>query len=254
MGQTEALTLTTAEGNSPTTLERSCLLVFIDETGDEWFSDPSHPVFGLGGCAVLVAEYTTYVRPKWRKMKTLHFGGEDVPLHASELRSPSQNQLEALSNFFRLECFTRVVSVASSKTAFPSGFPPFQLIALSLLKRIEKAATRFRLSSIALLVESSSRANSLANKYLGPFDRAHVETQHGTFEAPIIHRYFLPKALNEPGLEIADFIMNAVGGQARSRLRDPESPSRKDFKAVINSVSDHAVEYFAIEKVEANTA
>lgn len=28
------------------------MLVFVDETGEEWFRDPHHPVFGLGGCTV----------------------------------------------------------------------------------------------------------------------------------------------------------------------------------------------------------
>lgn len=248
-----ALTLTTAEDGTPTTLEASCLVAFIDETGDEGFSDPQHPVFGLGGCAMLVGDYTSYVLPQWKDMKRQHFGGPEVPLHANELRLPSPDQLEALGGFFKTDRFTRVVAVASSKTAFPDGHPPFQPIALSLLKRIELAALRFRLSSIALIVESSSRANSLANQYLGPFDTVRIESGRGTVEAPI-HHYFLPKALNEPGLEIADFIMHAVGGQARARLRDPSSPPRKDFAAVIHSVPKQAVEYMAIDKVEFNAA
>lgn len=253
MADATSLTLTTAEDNTPTTLEASCLLAFVDETGDEGFSDPQHPVFGLGGCAMLVADYTSYIRPQWKDMKKQHFGGAEVLLHANELQSPSPSQLEALGGFFKTDRFTRIVVVASSKTAFSGGHPPFQPIALSLLKRIERAALRFRLSSVALIVESSSRANSLANQYLGPFDTIRIESGRGTVEAPI-HRYFLPKALNEPGLEMADFIMNAVGGQARARLRDPSSPPRKDFAAVIHSVPRHAVEYMAIEKVEVSAA
>jgi hypothetical protein len=30
-----------------------------------------------------------------------HFGGEDVPLHANELRNPTTEQPDALSKFFR---------------------------------------------------------------------------------------------------------------------------------------------------------
>lgn len=198
-----------------------------------------------------VGTYVSYVRPGWIEMKRQHFGGADIALHASELRSLSQNQLDALTNFFKMDCFTRIVAVASSKTAFPGGHPPFELIALCLLKRIEKAALRFPLSSIALIVEKSSRADSLTNQYLGPFGTVRIETASSTVEAPI-HRYFLPKALNEPGMEIADFIMNAVGGHIRARMKNPASPLRKDFVAVIHSVPKNAVEYMSIDKVEAN--
>lgn len=253
MPEGATLTLTTAEGTTPIVLEATCLVAFIDETGDEGFSDPQHPVFGLGGCAMPVGAYVSHVRPVWIEMKRQNFGSADVALHASDLRSPSQNQLDALTNFFKTDCFTRIVAVASSKTAFPDGHPPFQPIALCLLKRIERASLRFPLSSIALIVESSSRANSLTNQYLGPFDTARIETARSTVKAPI-HRYFLPKSLNEPGLEIADFIMNAVGGQARARLKDPASPLRRDFAAVIHSVPANAVEYMAIDKVELNAA
>jgi hypothetical protein len=252
MVQAASLTLTTTENAEAATLEASCLLAFVDETGDEGFSDPQHPVFGLGGCALVVDDYVSWVRPQWKEMKRQYFGGAEVPLHASDLRAPSPGQLGALSTFFKSDRFTRIVAVASSKTAFPDGHPPFQSIALCLLKRIERAALRFRLTSIALIVESSTRANSLVNQYLGPFDKVRIENDRGTIEAPI-HRYFLPKYLNEPGMEVADFIMNAVGGQARSRLKNPSCPPRKDFAAIIHSVPQHAVEYLAIEKVEVNT-
>lgn len=253
MAEDLSLTLTVVQGNEPVTLEPSCLLVFVDETGDESFSDSQHPVFGLGGCALPVSDYTAFIRPRWLEMKERHFGGRVKRLHANELSSPSSAQIAALCEFFSTGRFTRVVSVASSKTAFPDGHPPYQSIALSLLKRVERAAGRFRLSRLALIVESSSRANDLANRYLGPFDTVRIESQQGTAEARIDH-YFLPKALDEPGMEIADFIMHAVGGQIRARLWDPASPSRKDFSAVFHAAPKEAVEYLSIDKVEVNAA
>lgn len=253
MSEASSLTLTVAESQEPIILEPSCLLVFIDETGDEAFSDPQHPVFGLGGCAMLVADYTALIRPRWRQMKESFFGGPDVPLHASELKSPSQAQITALCEVFAIDRFTRVVAVASSKTAFPDGHPPYQLIALTLIRRIERAGSRFPLSRLALIVESSSRANALANRYLGPFNVVRIESARGATEAQI-HHYFLPKARNEPGLEIADFIMNTVGAQARARLFDSAAPTRKDFAAIIHSVPTAAVEYMSIDKVEPSAA
>jgi hypothetical protein len=38
-------------------LTPNTLLVFIDETGNEDYSDPNNPTFGRGGCAVLGEQY-----------------------------------------------------------------------------------------------------------------------------------------------------------------------------------------------------
>ena len=52
----------------------SSLVVWIDETGEELFSDPSYPLFGLGGCAVLSRDYGRLVAEPWRQVKrnTVH--------------------------------------------------------------------------------------------------------------------------------------------------------------------------------------
>jgi Protein of unknown function (DUF3800) len=66
----------------------NCLLFFIDETGHETFADKNYPVFGLGGCAINSSSAAAAIAEPWRAMKAAHFGGEDVPLHANELRNP----------------------------------------------------------------------------------------------------------------------------------------------------------------------
>jgi hypothetical protein len=70
-------------------LDQNCLLFFIDETGHETFADKNYPVFGLGGCAINSSSAAAVIAEPWRAMKAAHFGGEDVPLHANELRSPT---------------------------------------------------------------------------------------------------------------------------------------------------------------------
>lgn len=248
MTRNQTMKVTSTGGTTPTILEETCLLVFIDETGDEGFSDPRHPVFGLGGAAMTVRSYRSLIRPSWHELKRQHFGGPEAALHACELRSPTTNQLGALRKFFESDLFTRVVAVASSKTAFPNGLPPFQVVARSLLKRIEQAALRFPITSIALMVESSTRTDTLTERYLGTFDTVRIEYSKHTVSAPL-HRFLVGKKLREPGLEIADFVMHAVGGQARSWLKDPSSPMRQDFEAVMCSVPSSAVEFISITNV-----
>ena len=86
----------------------NCLLFFIDETGHETFADKNYPVFGLGGCAINSSSAAAVIAEPWRAMKAAHFGGEDVPLHANELRNPTTEQLDALSKFFREQQFARL--------------------------------------------------------------------------------------------------------------------------------------------------
>jgi Protein of unknown function (DUF3800) len=91
----------------------NCLLFFIDETGHETFADKNYPVFGLGGCAIDSSSAAAVIAEPWRAMKAAHFGGEDVPLHANELRNPTTEQLDALSKFFREQQFARLAVTMS---------------------------------------------------------------------------------------------------------------------------------------------
>src|SRR6516162_8617273 len=84
-----------------------CLMFFTDETGHEEFADPNFPIFGMGGCALLAAAIDPVLRQPWREMKAHHFGGADVPLHASDLRSPTAQQVAALGEFFEKQPFGR---------------------------------------------------------------------------------------------------------------------------------------------------
>lgn len=245
------LTLGVVGSADSVVLEPTCLLVFLDETGDELFSDPRHPVFGLGGCAILVADYDQLVRTPWRQMKSRHFGGSDAPLYANELSAPSTEQLKALGDFFATGRFARLAAVASGRTEFPDGYPPYQLVSRTLCARIERIASHLTFSRIALLMESSERANILAEHFIGPYNKVQVE-QHGHIvELPIDH-YFVPKALNEVGMEIADFIVQAVGGQARSQLINLTTAFRKDFASIFHNVPREMVEYVNVHRVAIN--
>jgi len=106
----------------------NCLLFFIDETGHETFADKNYPVFGLGGCAINSSSAAAVIAERWRAMKAAHFGGEDVPLHANELRNPTTEQLDALSKFFREQQFARLAVTMSKSAVLPTGKTPLEII------------------------------------------------------------------------------------------------------------------------------
>jgi hypothetical protein len=58
-------------------LPTDCLVVFVDETGDELLKDPVQKVFGLAGCAVMAADLDRVVREPWlevRRIASVTFG------------------------------------------------------------------------------------------------------------------------------------------------------------------------------------
>jgi hypothetical protein len=85
-----------------------CLLFFVEKSGHEEFADPNHPVFALGGCALLASAVEPALRAPWRKLKDDFFGGANKPLHAGDLRSPRDGQLQALGDYFRKQAFARL--------------------------------------------------------------------------------------------------------------------------------------------------
>jgi hypothetical protein len=185
-------------------------------------------------------------------MKDQYFEGADSTLHANELRTPTKNQLKALSSFFALRNFARLAAVASGKSLLPNDYSPYQIVSRAFLARVERIALSFTFSRIAILVESSERANALAERHVGPYNKADVEYFGRTMRVPIDH-YFVPKAMNEPGVEIADFVMHSVGGQVRTQCAGLTG-FRKDFTAVFRDAPPELVQYMCIQQAVVNDA
>lgn len=225
------------------------LMVFVDETGNEKLSDPAYTVFGLAGCVLRADAYVGFVAPAWRRLKAEHFGGENIPLHASSLGAIGEGAKQALAQFFRDEQFSRIAVTVTSKTNL-AGFEAYQVVALALLNRLRDAARYWsELDGIAFILEQSQRGDRLARRYLATW-RYWRESNGEKVYLPVT-RHFMPKKAVEPGLEIADFVANTVGAQAHSYAKGNRR-IRKDFRSVVVDVLPRLVSVIDINKVEIN--
>lgn len=61
--------------------------------------------------------------------------------------------------------------------------------------------------------------------------------------------YFIPKAAGEPALEVADFIMHAIGRQVRQNLQS-RAVFASDFQAVFHHVDQRLVSYVEVATID----
>ena len=242
MGEFISMEIETKEGKN-FSLEPSCLMVFIDETGNDALSDKEYPIFGLGGCAVLASDYEKLISIPWDNLKNNYFNGADKPLHASELNSPSPEQLQALNDFFKNNGFARVAGIVCKNTELDNSIGIYEIAALFLLQRITKIRMG-NITSVALIIEESSRDHKLVKQY---FTKHKIKTENG--EIPN-HYFLLGKSLNLSGLEVADFIIHTAGAQVRNRFIHKIEKDRKDFEVIFNNVDEKLTSFGAISSAK----
>ncbi len=226
----------------------NCLLFFVDETGHEEFSDPIYPVFGMGGCAQVAGLCHTFIDEPWSSLYEKHFSSVCRPLHASALRKVTQDQAAALGDFFRFGHFARFAVMTKATTDKPYDLSMMRLVAAALLNQATKIASRFKFDSIAFIFEHSQRTNSCVAQ---AFSGYKLHDQFGR-DVPVTWN-FLPKSAKEPGLEVADFVLHAAGGQVRHRHQG-KSGFRKDFETVFRGFPKGMVQYIEVTAAEYETS
>lgn len=219
-------------------------MVFVDETGHEELADLRFPVFGLGGCVSPSSLYTSNVKQPWLSLKAKYFGDATKPLHACEARDYSGPQKEAIGEFFRTQRFGRFAAVLKNTTRFPDELLRYQMIAGCLEERLRFFAAMSEFEGVVMIFESSQRADHLAEKYFSNV-RLHNIRQR---QIPVTC-YFMLKSQQEAGLQVADFVMNAVGCRAHDRSLGKNN-ARKDFQCIFQNVEEALTSFFEIDSVD----
>jgi hypothetical protein len=208
-----------------------CLAVFADDTGHEALVT-GHPVYGLGGCAALASDLDRIIRSPWREIRRRVTGSPDAPLHANTFAGfATRENIAAVAEFFHAHPFARFGAIISAQTALADELGPVPTIAKVLQGRIVDIARWTAFDSLAVIFESSQRADRLIEQAFQGF-----ALEEGGAPIPV-ECYFMRKEHGEPALEVADFVMHAVGRQARQNLK-----KRGDF------VADFCATFHAVDR------
>lgn len=226
-------------------LPQNSLVVFVDDTGHEKLKQKDHPVYGLGGCAVMAESLDELLVQPWRNVRQNINGSADTPLHANEFaQGATQEQIAAIVNFFRSQPFCRLGAVITTSTTIASEMDEIKTIAGTLMNRIADIAKWTSFTKLYVIFESSDRANSLIEKAFQGYNLL----EDGK-NIPI-ECYFMSKSANHPALEVADFIMHAIGRQARHAVNSTkENDFLPDFKAIFHEVDRRLVSYMKVDDV-----
>lgn len=222
------------EGGELMELESSCFCVFIDETGSESLRDPNYPIFGIGGCGIMVSHYREWLALPWTRMKSLYFENPNIALHAAEIRPrmPEFDQkVRGLNEFFGGGPYSRFAAIYETNTNIDDDLPDLHSLSIEILRsQIYKVASHWEPSRVVVIFESCERSNQgVANQFMTIKEATASYSDRRSYQLPI-DTFFARKDANLAGLEVADFIINTAGTTYRDVLAKGIKPKdREDF-------------------------
>ena len=157
-------------------------------------------------------------------------GSTEAPLHANKFPSIAKTgDVEAVASFFRAHQFFRFAAVLTTETTteLPENIGRIRAMKGVLEARINEIVRMTLCKEVKVIFESSDRANASVQEAFQD-----LTLVRGSKPIPS-ECYFMPKSGREPALEVADFIMHAVGRQAKHDLARRGS-FEPDFCAVFS--------------------
>jgi hypothetical protein len=170
-------------------------------------------------------------------------------LHANKFaRNPTTEDVQAVARFFR-EPFWRFGAVLTEETQcdLPGEIGTIKRMMLVLQKRIADIVQATLCKEVKVIFESSERVDKLIQEAFQDFE-VHRGPKHVPSEC-----YFMPKSAASPALEVADFVMHAVGGQMRRNLKRRGSFGR-DFRSVFHEVDRKLTSFVEVQSMTMTSA
>jgi hypothetical protein len=222
------------------------MLVFIDETGDEKYTDDRYPIFGRGGCIVMGSEYGNRIVRPWKKMLAqIEWGNR--PFHTTEYlrRLGRQNphlvarQTQAIYDFAR-HGFYRFGITSHRGTTRPERLDGHEAVSMTLVNQVRRLVAACNPSSVAFVFEDSGRGNRLVRRDFN-LDNLGMRSLFG--KEVTVDGFFCPKLGRVPGLEVADLIAHTAGRNQRHALEDrPGFPV--SFQELFQRAADIGLAYY----------
>lgn len=203
-------------------------------------------MFGLGGCLCLVKDYYKQIYAPWKLVENT-FDKSQLPLHASALQKNKTTpvQYNAINNFFTTNVFGRFACMVSHQTLNSSPYPYFNIAIANLHERIRSIMQGLIFDNVVMLIESSERTKYKTTTH---FDQYRLEANGRQIP---LHHFFMDKKQNEPGLIVADFIIQAAGSTIYSKHKNniKNYLDRRDFKNIFGSMDEKFVSFLEINTV-----
>lgn len=237
--------------HNPIPIKNNDLVIAIDETGQENFTDPNYPVFGLSASMCLGGEYYKEVQKPWESVKINAGLKATDNLHAAEIDVKNMDLILGLSDFFKTSTFGRIAVGCSSTTKFDIKLNPIDLCIKYLYKHIGQASDIYHPDNIFILIESSNRLNKEYEKlFMG--NKLYVSNNKaGMPKREVITSIgLMDKSAVFPLLEVADFVAHAHGNEMNSELKG-NLQVRKDIKAVFARTNARFKSNLHIKEVKA---
>lgn len=229
------LIINTDRGNLE--LSDSTLVFAFDETGQEDFKDPNYSLFGVGGCAFMVRDYQRLIEFPFEYMYVNFFSEFERPIHITEIKNKLEHKhFYALNHLFLNFQFFRIANIMTINTTNNTKYDNIKVLSGPLLDSIKEITNQTSANNIFILLEDSDRiglklASSLSG-YSLKYPNREVKIEIG----------IIPKKSSTPALEIADFIINSAGAQARNKLQG-KNKKNPDFKNIFESIDKRLVSY-----------